>query len=247
MKKYLFLITLFIPLFIRAGIPQPLKDTYVNDFAHVLSSDQIAALNEGIYQLEKKNNVQLAIVLVDTIPKDNNIIDFARLIGRSWHVGNNGRGVVYVAAISQRQQRIEVASELRNVLTQERCEAIMSDMKSYLRDKDYGDGLQALISELNTVLTATPDTRRVLVWMAVMMSLIVLLIIVLVIWTRKHPNYQINDHIHTSVHYPISIVNYDGGVIDDSGNDGASDDGSFSDSGFSDSGDSSDSGGSSDW
>ena len=244
MKKYLFLIALLLPVVIRAQIPQPLKDTYVNDFAHVLSSDQIAALNEGIYQIEKKNDVQLAIVIVDTIPKQYDIADFARLIGRKWHVGN-GRGVIYVAAIAQRQQRIEVASGMRNLLTQERCEAIMSDMKSYLRDKDYGDGLQALISELNTVLTSTPDTKTVLVWMGVIMSVIVLLIVFLVIWTRKHPNYQISGSTHTYSYVSTGFDDsYIDSGIDDSGSDSGSDD---SDSGFSDSGDSSDSGGSSDW
>lgn len=244
MKKYLFLIALLLPFVIQAQIPRPLKDTYVNDFAHVLSSDQIAALNEGIYQIEKKNDVQLAIVIVDTIPKAYDITAFAQLIGKTWHVGN-GRGVVYVAAISQRQQRIEVASRMRNVLTQERCEAIMSDMKSFLRDKDYGDGLEALISELNTVLTATPDTTTVLVWAGVIMSVIVLLIIVLVIWTRKHPNYQISGHTHTYSYVSIGFDDsYNDGGIDDSSSDSGSDD---SDSGFSDSGDSSDSGGSSDW
>ena len=117
MKKILLLLLILSGQIGFAQIPTPQKNTYINDFAHVLTADQVKSLNQNIFEIEKSSGVQLAVVLVDKIPKGYEIEDYALLIGRKWHVGKNENGIVYVASISQHKQRLEIARGLDSVFT----------------------------------------------------------------------------------------------------------------------------------
>ncbi|PTQ98056.1 putative membrane protein YgcG [Mucilaginibacter yixingensis] len=158
MKKFFLLFYLLFSSVAFAQIPQPQKNTYVNDFAGVLTKSQVTELNKKIFELEKTRNVQLAIVLVNKIPVVYDIQDFAVLIGKKWHVGKNKRGIVYVAAIKQRKQRIEVASNLENVLSGDKCLSILADLKPSFKTADYNAGLQTLVTDLGNELPAVVNT-----------------------------------------------------------------------------------------
>lgn len=161
MKRILFFVALIIAQASFAQIPQPKKDTYVNDFAGVLTKTQITDLNKSIFELEKSRQVQLAVVLVDKVPAAYDIQDFAVLIGKKWHVGKNKRGIVYVAAISQHKQRIEVARNLDSVFTSAKCQGIMDYMKESFRGKDYNGGLVILVDQISSALQGSaPATSQ---------------------------------------------------------------------------------------
>lgn len=153
MKKILFLFVLFFcAKLVFAQIPQPKNNTYINDFAGVLSTKQITHLNKNIFEIEKKYSVQMAVVLVNAIPKDYDIQDFAVLIGKKWHVGKNQRGLVYVAAIKQHKQHIEVARHLDSLFNNTTCLSIMDYMKESFRNKDYAGGLNILVDKVSLQL-----------------------------------------------------------------------------------------------
>jgi uncharacterized protein len=152
MKKLLFLICLIIPHLVSAQIPKPAKNTYVNDYAGVLTKDQITALNQKIYRIEKGASAQLAIVLVDRIPADYDIQDFAVLIGKKWHVGKNKKGIVYVAAIQQHKQRLEVARNLEDIFPGATAIEILNAIKPSFKSKDYNAGLELLVSQITDKL-----------------------------------------------------------------------------------------------
>ncbi len=154
MKKIFLLIFLFITKITIAQIPEPQKNTYVNDFAHVLTADQAAVLNQGIFAIEKKSGIQLAIVLVDKVPAQYDMEEFALLIGRKWHVGKNEDGIVYVAAIQQHKQRFEIARRLDNTFSNEKSQSILAAIKPYFKQKDYNGGLQELISQVDSAVGA---------------------------------------------------------------------------------------------
>jgi uncharacterized protein len=151
------LLAIFISLLIAASgfaqIPKAKKNTYVNDNAGVLTPSEVKALNVQIHKLERLSSVQLAIVLVDKVPEEYDIEEFAYLIGRRWHVGaNNKKGVIYVAAIQQRKQRLEVTKILRDKLSDERCMEVLDLIKPYFKQRDYNGGLQAMTDELSRSL-----------------------------------------------------------------------------------------------
>lgn len=139
---------------LTAQIPQPMVNTYVNDYARVLNKKQKAALNKRIHQLEREKHIQLAVVIVNKIPSVYEIEDYSLLIARRWKVGENGRGLVYVAAIKQRKQRIEVSRDLEPIFTDEVNTDIMAQMKPFFKKKRYGAGL---LSMVNSVSAAAPD------------------------------------------------------------------------------------------
>ncbi|GAA4310557.1 hypothetical protein GCM10023149_05280 [Mucilaginibacter gynuensis] len=129
----------------------------MNDFVGVLTSSEVENLNKSINTIENQTGVQFAIVLIDKLPPEYEIEDYALLIGRKWHIGKNKNGLVYVAAISQRKQRLEVARNLEDVLTEDKCLEIMNAIKPHFKKADYNAGLAAMIEQVQSQLNVTPQ------------------------------------------------------------------------------------------
>src|SRR5438105_648042 len=149
MKKLLIILALLVPYFSFCQIPEPLPNTYVNDLAGVLKPDELKSLNETILAVEKISSVQIAIVLINDLPDRYEIEDYAREIGRKWHVGNAKNGLVYVAAINAHKQRLEVASELEGDIPDIVAKQITDNLKPNFKNKDYYGGLQVLLNGIN--------------------------------------------------------------------------------------------------
>lgn len=152
MKKLIFIAAMLIAQVSLAQIPKPLKNTYVNDFAKVLTLEDKKSLNTSLHRIERTSGVQVAIVLINKLPADYDIESYALLIGRKWHVGKQKNGLVYVAAISQHKQHIEVAKMLTDKFPDERCAAILDGIKPYFKQSDYSGGLTYMVSELTDEL-----------------------------------------------------------------------------------------------
>jgi uncharacterized protein len=149
MRYLVFIIGLLITLNSFAKIPKPKKNTYVNDFAGVLTKAEVKALNVDIHRIERLSGVQMALVLVNTLPQEYEIEDFALLIARKWRIGKHKNGLVYVAALKQRKQRLEVAQNLVDKFTDEKSAEILNLAKPYFREQDYNGGLQAMVREIS--------------------------------------------------------------------------------------------------
>jgi uncharacterized protein len=160
MKKLLLLLLVFATNIAISQIPQPLPNTYVNDFAHVLTDEQITSLNQNIAQIEKASTVQFAIVLIDKLPDNYTIEDYSLLLARKWHVGTDKNGLVYVAAIQDHKQRLEKALGLDSVFTQQKNLDILNSIKPSFKGKDYYGGLQVLINQVSTTLNVGPDPTQ---------------------------------------------------------------------------------------
>src|SRR5882757_235284 len=76
----------------------------VNDFAHVLTADQAAALEQKLVAYNDSTSSQITIVTVETtgdyVPEE-----YALKILRDWGVGSkkNNNGIVLLAAINDRK------------------------------------------------------------------------------------------------------------------------------------------------
>ncbi len=110
MKKILvFCFLLFAKHGWSQDIPKaPTPPRLVNDFAHVLSSDQIEALESKLVAYDDSTSIQIAVITVETTG-DYVIEDYARKILRDWGVGNKktNNGIVLLAAIKDHKIRIE--------------------------------------------------------------------------------------------------------------------------------------------
>jgi uncharacterized protein len=151
---------LLLPFSVYAQIPDPKPGTYVNDLADILTDYQEGKINEQVHELEKKYSVQLAIVLIGTLPDNYQIEDYAREIGRKWHVGNARNGLVYVAAIDQRKQRLEVAANLEGLIPDARALHLTDNIKPFFRNKDYAGGLLNMVKEIDDLVNPEAQEQR---------------------------------------------------------------------------------------
>lgn len=140
MKKILFIL-MVLPIINMAQIPDPKPGTYVNDNAAVLSPAQIEQLNKQAHALEMVTSVQIAIIIVQQLPENKQIDDFAREVGRKWHVGNAANGMVYVLALKERKQRLEVARELEGTIPDIIALHFLDEAKPFMKDKQYFAGI----------------------------------------------------------------------------------------------------------
>src|ERR1044072_2252042 len=158
MKKLLLL--LLLPATLFAQIPDPKPNTYVNDLADVLTDYQEGKINEQVHELEKKYSVQLAIILISALPENYVIEDYAREIVRKWHVGNARNGLVYVAAIDQRKQRLEVAANLEGLIPDAIALHLTDHIKPFFRNKDYAGGLLNMVKEIDDLINPEAQEQR---------------------------------------------------------------------------------------
>lgn len=151
MQKLIFLL-LFIPVLSFGQVPDPIPNTYINDLTGKLTADQVHNLNESILAIEKKSSVQIAVILLDNLPASMSIEDYSLEVGRKWHVGNAANGLVYVAAISERKQRLEVARALEYQITDMEAQELTNSVKPFFRQQDYYGGINKLLDGISRQL-----------------------------------------------------------------------------------------------
>lgn len=70
-----------------AAMPTPMKNTYIHDFANVLSSSMKEELNNYSEQLDKGTGAEIMVVTVDNINREEPKMYATKMI-RSWGIGN---------------------------------------------------------------------------------------------------------------------------------------------------------------
>ncbi len=136
----------------KAQVQAPVKNTYVSDHAHLLTPEQADTLNQQIFETEQQTNVQLVVVIVAQMPQGYTIEEYARQMGRVWQAGNHKNVLVYVAAIKQHKQRLQAASALADVFTNDKCSQILDSIKPLYKAGDYYAGLQTLVGQVQAAL-----------------------------------------------------------------------------------------------
>lgn len=149
MKRLLLTMLLIIPVVCFCQVPDPMPNTYVNDLSGVLSAEQVHTLNEKILAIENKSSVQIAVIVLNKLPDNMAIEDYALEVGKKWHVGNAKNGLVYVAAIDQHKQRLEVAGNLEGDIPDIEALHITDNIKPFFRNKDYYGGIDELLNGIN--------------------------------------------------------------------------------------------------
>jgi uncharacterized protein len=110
MKRILFFSFLLIA-FISQGqdiISRPNPPRLVNDAAHVLSADQVEALERKLVAYDDSTSNQIVIVTIKSL-NGASLEDYSIKILRDWGVGNKktNNGLVILAAIDDHKVRIE--------------------------------------------------------------------------------------------------------------------------------------------
>ena len=96
--------------------------------------------------------MQVAVLLIKQLPHNTTIEDYARNIGNKWKVGNDHNGLVYVAVLNERRQRLEVAGNLEGDIPDITAKDIIDHMRPYLQQQDYFNALQTLVAQIDSHL-----------------------------------------------------------------------------------------------
>ncbi|HMH31725.1 MAG TPA: TPM domain-containing protein, partial [Puia sp.] len=122
MKKTLWII--FLSFFAHFAFGQTIEEIsskppnpprLVNDYAHVMTPDQVASLERKLVDYDDSTSVQIVVVTVQSLGS-NAIDDAALAILRKWGVGNKktNNGVVILAAIQDHKVFIATGSGMES-------------------------------------------------------------------------------------------------------------------------------------
>ena len=149
MKVIRICLVIFILAWTLGGIaqnipPKPNPPKLVNDQAGVLSADEEARLEQKLVAYDDSTSNQVVILTIRTL--DNYPIEeYALRVFREWGIGNKttNNGVLIVAAIEDRQIRIEVGYGLEGAIPDITANQIInSDIRPNFRSNDYYNGLE---------------------------------------------------------------------------------------------------------
>ena len=132
-----------------ASLPAKPAD-YVSDFAHVLSPDTVAQLDNICTQLDhSKADAQFAIVTVNNLAGDYPE-DYADQLETKWKMGKRGsdRGLLFLLAIQDHKYRIEPGYGLEGVLNDAKVGDIGRSMVPDLRAGNYNQAVMLAVGQL---------------------------------------------------------------------------------------------------
>jgi len=141
-----------------ATVPNPKisgQDSYVSNPDSILSADDVEYLNRCCRMLEDSTEVEMAIVVLDSIG-GYTPFDFGYELFQRWGIGKAGRntGVLITFALASRQVQINTGSGIEGVLPDARCSRIIEEnMIPRFKMGDYGGGLCAGATAIYTICT----------------------------------------------------------------------------------------------
>jgi uncharacterized protein len=145
---------LSIAIVLSAEPVSQLKPTgYVNDFAHVLSPETIAQINDLGTQIDQKAHAQIALVTVNTLD-GKDIESYAVDLFKKWGIGTKGtdRGVLILYAIQDRKARIEVGYGLEPILPDGKVGSFQREAIPLMRAGDYNGALKLVTERVGDVI-----------------------------------------------------------------------------------------------
>jgi len=152
MKKYLFTITLLFILLAQgfAGtIPKP--QSWVSDFAGVLSASEKQNLNSQLQSSEQRSSNQIFIAIFPGIPEDEYFEDYTAKVFKNWGVGlkTENNGILIAVFMKEHKMRIEVGYGLEDVVTDAQAATLIREyMTPHFRKGNYFAGLNSVLQVL---------------------------------------------------------------------------------------------------
>jgi uncharacterized protein len=131
---------------------------YVNDFAGVLTYDEISTLDEICYELDRYNSDELAVLVVNTTqPMDIDTYAFRVFDDNGIGKEDKDNGVLLLISIDEGLWRIEVGYGLEGILNDAKVGSLGRDnLEPYLATGDYYSGIFYTVSAMIEQLTTEP-------------------------------------------------------------------------------------------
>src|SRR3954462_10896721 len=135
------------------SISQLHPTNYVNDFAHVLSSQTQAELNDLVQQLDQKAKAQIAVVTINSLDGQD-IESYAVDLFKQWGIGGKGtnRGVLILIAVKDHQYRTEVGYGLEPLLPDGKVGGFWREVVPLLQQGDYDQEIKQNTDRVASVI-----------------------------------------------------------------------------------------------
>jgi len=113
---------------------------YVNDFAHVLSTDTETSLDDICKQIDEKAHAQITVVTINTLD-GSDVESYAIALASQWGVGignkATNRGVLILLAVKDHKYRFEVGYGLEQILPDGKTGGFGREAVQLLKQNDY--------------------------------------------------------------------------------------------------------------
>jgi uncharacterized protein len=144
-------------LFSACAFAEPISQlhptNYVNDFAHVLSSQTEAELNDLAQQIDQKAKAQIAVVTINSLD-GSDIESYAADLYKQWGVGNKStnRGVLILIAVKDHRYRTEVGYGLEPILPDGKVGGFWREAVPLLKQGDYDQAIKQNTERVASVI-----------------------------------------------------------------------------------------------
>jgi uncharacterized protein len=130
---------------------KPNPPRLVNDFAGILSNNEVTILEQKLVSFNDSSSNQIAIVTVANMGDYVAIEDFAYDLGKKWGVGTakKDNGILVVVSMAERKSRVEVGSGLEGAVPDLiGAEVLRNVLKPAFKQGLYFDGFNGTIDNL---------------------------------------------------------------------------------------------------
>src|SRR5256885_7436224 len=126
---------------------------YVNDFAHVLSPDTTAELNDIAQQVDQKAKAQIAVVTINSLD-GRDIENYAVDLFKQWGIGSKStnRGVLILIAVKDHRYRTEVGYALEPILPDGKVGGFWREVVPLLKQGDYDQAIKQNTQRVASVI-----------------------------------------------------------------------------------------------
>ena len=148
-------------LLVRLCAAEPIlqlhPSNYVNDFAHVLSAQTLAELNDTCQKVDQETHSQIAVVTINTLD-GTDIQTYALNLFNQWGIGSKetNRGVLVLLAVGDRKYRIEVGYGLERAISDEKAAAFGREAVPFLKQGNYNAALNLMTLRVAEAITGQP-------------------------------------------------------------------------------------------
>ena len=157
MNFRIFLLSIVLVFFVwgitgicQEAIPDK-PDSWVNDYANVLSGSEKSALNQQLSDLQQRSSNQIFIAMFNRLPENTYLEDFTVKLYEKWRPGlaDQDNGILIAVFVQDREIRIEVGYGLEDVVTDAQAGMLIREVigPEFKKGSYYG-GLQAALKML---------------------------------------------------------------------------------------------------
>ncbi|MEI6426401.1 MAG: TPM domain-containing protein [Candidatus Absconditabacteria bacterium] len=178
-KARILFILIIVSCQIAWGLTIPeLHGKRINDYAGILSTEEVSKLEAKLAEHEKSSSNQIVILIMKSL-EDENLEEFSGKVAEKWKIGQKGKdnGVILLFFMDDKKDRIEVGYGLESVLPDAICKRILTkEVQPKFKEKKYYEGIDqetdkifaSITGEYQKEIAAETKTNHLLIGFALL-------------------------------------------------------------------------------